>query len=91
MVSFGNSSGAVTGVSLGILAQKGSLFVTRPTLATHVIPRAKLEASAQELFGLILKKKIKVKIDQTYPLADAHEAHRDLQARKTTGSIVLLP
>jgi NADPH2:quinone reductase len=91
MVSFGNSSGAVTGVSLGILAQKGSLFVTRPTLATHVIPRAKLEASARELFGLILKKKIKVKIDQTYPLADAHEAHRDLQARKTTGSIVLLP
>lgn len=91
MVSYGNSSGPVTGVNLGILAQKGSLFVTRPTLATHVTPREKLEASAAELFGLILKKKIEVKIDQTYPLGDASQAHRDLEARKTTGSTVLIP
>jgi NADPH2:quinone reductase len=91
MVSFGNASGAVTGVNLGILAAKGSLFVTRPTLATHAVPRARLEASAAELFDLMLKGKIKVDIDQRYALADAAQAHTDLAARKTTGSTVLLP
>ncbi len=91
MVSFGNSSGAVTGVNLGILAQKGSLFVTRPTLATHVTPRSRLEASSEELFDLMAKGKIKVDIAQRYPLADAARAHADLQGRKTTGSTVLLP
>ncbi len=91
MVSYGNSSGPVTGVNLGILAQKGSLFVTRPTLATHVVPRAKLEASCTELFDLILKKKIRINIEQTYALRDAAQAHRDLAARKTTGSSVLVP
>lgn len=91
LVSFGNSSGPVTGVSLGILAAKGSLFVTRPTLATHVTPREKFDASAAELFDLILKKKIRVKAEHTYALKDAEEAHRDLEARKTTGSIILIP
>lgn len=91
MVSFGNASGAVTGVNLGILASKGSLFVTRPTLGTHVVPRSRLEASAEELFDLMMKGKIKVEIDQRYPLADAARAHADLAGRKTTGSSVLLP
>jgi NADPH2:quinone reductase len=91
MVSFGNASGAVTGVSLGILASKGSLFVTRPTLGTHVVPRGRLEASSEELFDLMLRGKIKVEIDQRYKLADAAQAHRDLAGRKTTGSSVLIP
>ncbi len=91
MVSFGNASGAVTGVNLGILAAKGSLFVTRPTLATHVVPRGRLEDSAAELFDLMQKGKIKVDIDQRYPLANAAQAHIDLASRKTTGSSVLLP
>ena len=91
MVSFGNASGAVTGVNLGILAAKGSLYVTRPTLATHVVPRSRLEASAEELFGLMTSGKIKIEIDQRYPLADAAQAHIDLAGRKTTGSSVLVP
>jgi NADPH2:quinone reductase len=91
MVSFGNASGAVTGVNLGILAAKGSLFVTRPTLATHVTPRAKLEAAAEELFDLMTRGKIKVEIDQRYSLADAARAHADLAGRKTTGSSILIP
>lgn len=91
MVSFGNASGAVTGVNLGILAQKGSLYVTRPTLATYVVPRRRLEASAEELFDLMLKGEIKVDIEQRYKLADAAQAHRDLAGRKTSGSSVLLP
>ena len=91
MVSFGNASGAVTGVNLGILAAKGSLFVTRPTLGTHVVPRSRLEASAEELFDLMTRGKIKVDIDQRYPLADAARAHADLAGRKTTGSTVLIP
>src|SRR5512147_235688 len=91
MVSFGNASGAVTGVAIGILAQKGSLFLTRPTLATHIVPRARLEASAEELFDLMIAGKIKVDIEQRYPLAEAARAHRDLEARKTVGSTVLLP
>ncbi|GAB4470888.1 MAG: quinone oxidoreductase [Burkholderiaceae bacterium] len=91
MVSFGNASGPVTGVNLGILAQKGSLYVTRPTLAHHITPRSRLEASAAELFDLMTRGKIKVEIDQRYALADAAAAHRDLASRKTTGSSVLLP
>lgn len=91
MVSFGNASGAVTGVAIGILAQKGSLFLTRPTLATHIVPRARLEASSEELFDLMLKGKIKVDIEQRYPLAEAARAHADLAARKTVGSTVLVP
>jgi NADPH2:quinone reductase len=91
MVSFGNASGPVTGVNLGILAAKGSLFVTRPTLATHVVPRARLEASARELFSLMQAGKIVVEVERRYPLAQAAQAQADLEARKTTGSLVLLP
>jgi NADPH2:quinone reductase len=91
MVSFGNASGAVTGVALGILAAKGSLFVTRPTLGTHVVPRARLEESAAELFDLMTRGKIKVDIEQRYKLADAAQAQEDLAGRKTTGSTVLIP
>jgi len=91
MVSFGNASGPVTGVNLGILASKGSLFLTRPTLGTHVVPRKRLEESAAEMFDLISRGKLKIEIDQRYPLADAAKAHADLAARKTTGSSVLLP
>lgn len=91
MVSFGNASGAVTGVNLGILAAKGSLFVTRPTLATHIVPRARLEESAAELFDLMQKGKIKVDIEQRYALSEAARAHEDLAARKTVGSTVLMP
>ena len=91
MVSFGNASGAVTGVNLGILAAKGSLFVTRPTLGTHIVPRSRLEESAAELFDLMQRGKIKVDIEQRYPLAEAARAHQDLAARKTVGSTVLEP
>jgi NADPH:quinone reductase len=91
MVSFGNASGAVTGVNLGILAAKGSLFVTRPTLATHIVPRSRLEASSEELFDMMASGKIKVDIEQRYSLADAAKAHSDLAARRTVGSTVILP
>lgn len=89
VVSFGNASGAVDNVNLGILASKGSLFVTRPTLATHVDTREKLQAAADELFGLVAKKKIKIAIHQRYALADVAKAHIDLASRKTTGATVL--
>jgi NADPH2:quinone reductase len=91
MVSFGNASGPVAGVNLGILAAKGSLFVTRPTLATHVVPRSRLEASAEELFDMMGSGKIKVDIEQRYALADAAKAQGDLASRKTVGSTVILP
>ncbi len=91
MVSFGNASGAVTGVNLGILAAKGSLFLTRPTLATHIVPRSRLEASSEELFDMMASGKIKVDIEQRYSLADAAKAQADLAARKTVGSTVILP
>jgi NADPH2:quinone reductase len=88
VVSFGNASGPVTGVNLGILAQKGSIYVTRPTLATHVATAEKLQAAADELFGLIESKDIVVQIDQRFPLSQAAEAHKALESRKTTGSTI---
>jgi len=91
MVSFGNASGPVTGVNLGILAAKGSLYLTRPTLGTYSVPRKRLEESAAEMFDLIGRGKIKIEIDQRYPLAEATRAHAELASRKTTGSSVLLP
>lgn len=90
MVSFGNASGAVDGVNLGILAAKGSLFVTRPTLATHVPTPEKMQAAADELFELVLAKKIKMQIDQRYTLAQAAEAQIALKERKTTGASVFV-
>jgi NADPH:quinone reductase len=91
MVSFGNASGAVAGVNIGILAAKGSLFLTRPTLATHIVPRARLEASSEELFDMMTSGKVKVDIEQRYSLADAARAQADLAARKTVGSTVIVP
>lgn len=89
MVSYGNASGAVTGVNLGILASKGSLYVTRPVLATHVDTAEKMQAAADELFAHILAGDIKVVIDRRYPLKDVAQAHTALAARKTTGATVL--
>ena len=90
-VSFGNASGPVPPFELGVLAQKGSLYVTRPTLATYTATRADLEATAGELFDVVLAGKVKVEVRHTYPLRDAAQVHRDLEGRKTTGSVVMLP
>jgi len=89
MVSFGNASGPVEGVSLGILSAKGSLYVTRPSLGAHVATREKLTAAADEMFDLVVKKKIKVGIGQRFALADAGRAQAALAARETTGATVL--
>ncbi len=91
MVSFGNASGAVTQFNPGILAQKGSLFLTRPTLFNYVAKREDLVKAARDLFGVVKSGKVKIAVNQTYPLQEAAQAHRDLEARKTTGSTVLLP
>ncbi|WP_408097147.1 quinone oxidoreductase family protein [Peredibacter sp. HCB2-198] len=91
MVSFGNASGAVTGVSLNILAQKGSLYVTRPVLATHIATREKLVAASQELFDLVSRGIIKIQIGQKFSLEKIQDAHRELESRKTTGSTILIP
>lgn len=91
LVSFGNASGAVTGVNLGVLAQKGSLFVTRPTVAGYADSPERLQAMADELFAMIESGRIHIEIGQRYPLRDAAEAQRRLAARETTGSTILLP
>ena len=91
MVSFGNASGPVGPTDLGILSAKGSLYVTRPTLMSYVGKRAELVAAANELFGHVLAGRIKVVPRQSYALKDAAQAHRDLEARKTTGSTILVP
>src|SRR5690349_6612409 len=91
MVSFGNASGPVAPVNLGILSTKGSLFVTRPTLATHIATRADLVERSNALFEVVKSGKVKIETAKRYKLADAAQAHRDLEARKTTGSIVLQP
>jgi NADPH2:quinone reductase len=91
LVSFGNSSGKVTPFDLGILSQKGSLYLTRPTLATYTATRADLEATAKAVFDVIRSGKVKVEIRHRYPLADAEQVHRDLEGRRTVGSIVMVP
>ncbi len=91
MVSYGSASGPVPPFSLNELASRGSLFVTRPTLFTYTAKRSDLEAMASELFGMVESGKIKIEINQRYALADVQQAHRDLEARKTTGSTILLP
>jgi NADPH2:quinone reductase len=91
MVSFGNASGAVAPVNIGILQAKGSLYLTRPTLATHIASRADLVERASSLFDMVKGGKVKIETTQRYKLADAAQAHRDLEGRKTTGSIVLQP
>ena len=86
---FGQSSGSVEPLNLGLLAQKGSLYVTRPTLNTYAAKRANLVAMANELFEVVKSGAVKIEVHQTYPLKDAAKAHADLAARKTTGSTVL--
>ncbi len=88
MVTFGNASGPVDGVNLGILGAKGSLYVTRPSLMAYTGTRGDLELSAGRLFAMVSSGKVQVKVNQTYPLAEAAQAHRDLESRKTTGSTV---
>jgi NADPH2:quinone reductase len=91
MASYGNASGAVPPFNIGILAQKGSLFLTRPTLGNYTATREDLDTAARDLFSVIKKGGVKLKINQTYPLREAAQAHIDLQNRKTTGQTVLLP
>lgn len=91
MVSFGNASGAVTQFNPGILAAKGSLFLTRPTLFSYTATPEDLAQAARDLFAVVKKKVVKISINQTYPLKEAAQAHRDIEARRTTGSTVLLP
>ncbi len=90
MAIFGNSSGAPAPVAPGVLAAKGSLYLTRPTLFTHLSTRERTQAMADELFEMVCSGAIRIRIDQRYPLADAGQAHRDLEARKTTGCSVLI-
>ena len=91
MVIFGNSSGAVPPIDVGILNPKGSLYVTRPSLNGYAAKRDELLASAKDLFDVVLSGKVKVGPRQTYALKDAAQAHRDLEGRKTTGSTILVP
>ena len=91
MVSFGNASGAVEPFRPAVLAAKGSLYLTRPTLATYTATREDLVATTSDVFDVVGQGVVKIEINQTYPLRDAAQAHRDLEARRTTGSTVLLP
>jgi NADPH2:quinone reductase len=91
MVSFGNASGAVPPFNVGILSQKGSLYLTRPTLVTYTASREDLEATAKSLFEVVKSGRVKIEISARYKLADAPQCHRDLEGRKTTGSVILLP
>ncbi len=91
MVSFGNASGPVTGVDLGDLASRGSLYVTRPILMHYVARDEDLARASQELFDMILSGKVKITVNQRYPLEEVARAHADLEARKTTGQTILLP
>ncbi|HEX4509413.1 MAG TPA: quinone oxidoreductase [Burkholderiaceae bacterium] len=91
LASFGNSSGAAAPVNVGVLAAKGSLYLTRPTLFTHLATRERTQAMADELFDVVQSGAVRIHVEQRYPLADAAQAHRDLEARKTTGSSVLIP
>ena len=91
MVSYGNSSGPVTGVDLGWLSARGSLFVTRPSLMHYVAKREDLLAAAAELFEAVASGAVRIEVHQTYALRDAATAHRDLESRRTTGSSILLP
>ncbi len=91
MASFGNASGAVPPFAPGILGAKGSLYLTRATLFTHIATREATQAMADDLFAVVGGGQVKIRIDQRYPLAEVAQAHRDLEARKTTGCSVLLP
>lgn len=89
VANFGNASGKVEPLDLGLLAAKGSLYVSRPTLFTHIATRERTQTMADDLFGMVSSGKVKIAIDQTFPLAEVAEAHRCLEARKTTGCTIL--
>lgn len=91
MVTFGNASGPVPAISPLELSKRGSLFLTRPTLFHYIAKRTDLEAAARQLFAAVKSKAVRVRIGQSYPLAEAGRAHQDLEARRTTGSTVLIP
>lgn len=91
MVLFGGSSGAVPPFDLIALSQKGSLYVTRPTLGHYISSREELVERSSSVFGMLAAGKLKLRIEHTYPLAEAQRAHRDLEGRKTTGKLLLLP
>ncbi len=91
MVSFGNASGPVDPIPLSMLAQRGALFLTRPTLAAFTSERHELLESANELFDMVLSNQIKIKVNRTYPLSQAARAHSALENRHTTGCTVLIP
>ena len=91
LVSYGNASGPVPPFNVLELSKRGSLFVTRPTLMTYVAKREDLVRAARELFAVVKKRAVRIAVNQTYALKDAAQAHRDLEARKTTGSTILLP
>jgi NADPH2:quinone reductase len=91
MVSYGNASGPVPPVDLILLSQKGSLFITRPTIMSYTAKRADLLELGDELFAVVASGQVRIEVNQRYALKDAAQAHRDLEARKTTGSTILLP
>jgi NADPH2:quinone reductase len=91
LVSYGNASGEVTGVSLSLLAARGSLYVTRPKLTTFISRREQLERASTELFDVVASGAVQIEIGQSYPLADVADAHRALESRATTGSTILIP
>ena len=91
LVTYGNASGPVPPLDLLLLSQKGSLFVTRPTIASYTAKRADLEALGAELFDVVASGQVRIEVHQRYALKDAAQAHADLEARKTTGSTILLP
>src|SRR4051794_2962110 len=91
MASFGNASGVVAPFAPVSLGPKGSLYVTRQTLATHIATREAMQAMADELFAIVASGQVRIHVEQRYALADAAQAHRDLEARKTTGSSILIP
>jgi len=90
-VTFGNASGPIDAFNAGILAAKGSLYMTRPTLNTYTATRADLVATAKDLFDVVASGAVKINVNHKYALKDAAQAHNDLEGRKTTGSIILLP
>lgn len=91
MISFGNASGKVPPFDVGVLAAKGSLYLTRPTLFTHIATREACQQMADELFGMVTRGDVKIPVEREYRLADVAQAHRDLEARKTTGATILRP
>jgi NADPH2:quinone reductase len=90
-VTFGNASGPIEAMAPGILAQKGSLYMTRPTLGNYIATPAELKECAEALFAIVRGGKVVINVNQTYPLAEAARAHADLEARRTSGTTLLIP